>query len=238
MLRKKMMIAIVMVIGVTAIGCGSNSSMSATALNGINFAIQMAGVKVTQEVNTAEAVETVTAEAEIQEAETDNVVDTTAQADETVQADTTTNNTTAKVDNQGSTSKNHTHNFQPVYRTVHHDAVTEDQGHYENVMVQDAKYETKEIIHYGIACSCGAKFYADTPEEAGAMDTAHLENTDWDDPNWACGRSMNCSYKETINIKVSDPVYQTQWVSNIVTVQAAYDEKVLDHSECSCGARQ
>lgn len=117
-----------------------------------------------------------------------------------------------------SSATTHTHNWTPVYRTVHHDAVThtEDQGHYE-----DQGYDK-----YVVSCNtCGAQF--DTMEALHAHQDVSRE-TYHDNPDmWHGGSS-------TYSVHVSNNV----WVSNIVTVtdSPAWDEQVLDHYECSCGA--
>lgn len=112
----------------------------------------------------------------------------------------------------------HIHNWSPVYRTVHHDAVThtEDQGHYE-----DQGYNKRVLV----CKTCGAEF--DTLEELGAHQDASQEIYP-DNPDMWHGGDIN------------KPVHITNivWVSNIVTVtdSPAWDEQVLDHYECSCGA--
>lgn len=117
-----------------------------------------------------------------------------------------------------SSATTHTHNWTPVYRTVHHDAVThtEDQGHYEDRGYSVSRYK----------CStCGQKF--DSLEELQAHRNVSRETYPDNPDMWHGGSS-------TINEWVSNNV----WVSNIVTVtdSPAWDEQVLDHYECSCGA--
>lgn len=117
-----------------------------------------------------------------------------------------------------SSATTHTHNWTPVYRTVHHDAVThtEDQGHYEDQGYRDIIYTCN---------TCG--FTASTPEEVHDHQKATaLANPDNPDL-WHAGDSSKSTW-------VSNNV----WVSNIVTVtdSPAWDEQVLDHYECSCGA--
>ncbi len=133
---------------------------------------------------------------------------------------TSNSNKSGSTSNSGSGSSTpaHQHNWKAVYRTVHHDAVThtEDQGHYEDRGYSVSRYK----------CStCGQKF--DSLEELQAhrdvSREAYRDNPDM----WHGGSS-------TINEWVSNNV----WVSNIVTVtdSPAWDEQVLDHYECSCGA--
>ena len=112
----------------------------------------------------------------------------------------------------------HTHNWTPVYRTVHHDAVThtEDQGHYE-----DQGYSRTVI-----SCkTCGATFTS--MSELEAHKNVSRETYPDDDSKWHVG-----------SITKTEWVSNNVWVSNIVTVtdSPAWDEQVLDHYECSCGA--
>lgn len=112
----------------------------------------------------------------------------------------------------------HEHSWTPVYRTVHHDAVThtEDQGHYEDQGHWDAVC---------ICNTCGLKS-ANAQEIHDHQINSQRSNPD-DDSKWHIGETTKTEW-------VSNNV----WIPNVVTVtdQAAYDEQVLDHYECSCGA--
>lgn len=112
----------------------------------------------------------------------------------------------------------HTHNWSPVYRTVHHDAVThtEDQGRYEDQGYWD---------HVMTCNTCGAAFHS--ADELHAHQKATINANPDNSDTWHGGDSVK-------DIWVSNNV----WVSNIVTVtdSPAWDEQVLDHYECSCGA--
>lgn len=112
----------------------------------------------------------------------------------------------------------HTHTWKPVYKTVHHKAVThkEDKGHYE-----DQGYD-KTVSK----CStCGKEFtdFSDLAEHQRVSREANPDNPD----KWHGGSS---TYTKHFEKKV--------WVSKWVTVvdKEAWDERVLDHYECSCGA--
>lgn len=113
-----------------------------------------------------------------------------------------------------SSATTHTHNWTPVYRTVHHDAVThtEDQGHYETTSIP---YWVVNGVEYS------------TEQEANQ---AQQE----------LGRLIaDGSLPDDTNCRLSICYRQVQnWISNIVTVtdSPAWDEQVLDHYECSCGA--
>lgn len=112
----------------------------------------------------------------------------------------------------------HTHTWKPVYKTIHHKAVThkEDKGHYE-----DQGYD-KTVI----CCNeCGKEF--DNLKDLQTHSDAIMKKYPDDDSKWHVGSS---TYTKHISKKV--------WVSKWVTVvdKEAWDEKVLDHYECSCGA--
>ena len=91
------------------------------------------------------------------------------------------------------TSQGHTHSWTPVYRTVHHDAVTQEQPVY--------KWDT-------VCNVCKQVNPSREHEKAHAMAG---EGSGYHDENVLVG-------------------YKT------VTLKNAYDEQVLDHYVCSCGA--
>ena len=108
----------------------------------------------------------------------------------------------------------HTHSWEAVYDTVHHDEV----GHYETQTVSEAwdepVYATKQV------CSaCGA--YYDTTDEV-AM---HIL---WDHD----GAAAYSSKKIQVDTIHHDAVTKEVWVVD----QAAYDEQVLTGYRCACGA--
>ena len=95
----------------------------------------------------------------------------------------------------------HTHSWQPVYRTVHHDAVTEPEPIYETIEVN-------------VCNVCGAVISGDPGYHA----MQHMLNGEG-------GGHRGETRAEIIGYKT-------------VVTQAAYDEQVLDHYACSCGATQ
>lgn len=112
----------------------------------------------------------------------------------------------------------HTHTWKPVYKTIHHKAVThkEDKGHYE-----DQGYD----VTVSKCGTCGKEF-TDFNELAEHKRVSREINPN-DPDKWHGGSS---TYTKHVEKKV--------WVSKWVTVvdKEAWDEKVLDHYECSCGA--
>lgn len=266
---KKRMIAIMMTMGITAAtltGCGStkgNGDITGSTFKGNITAettqdtesdkaesIVSAGIDSKQEVTaTTENEVPVTEDTETKKDEKATTQNTDTSAPATDTTEKPSNNSQAKApkeETQQAAAPAHTHDFQPVYRTVHHDAEThtEDQGHYENVMVQDAKYETRTL--FTIIMDCGASFSSYDCSECSAFMIRHKDEFgEAEDENGCAYYTEHLTESNSVStrdesVKVSDPVYEQQWVSNIVTIidQEAYDEQVIDHYECSCGARQ
>ena len=104
------------------------------------------------------------------------------------------NSGSASSGNSGSSTPAHEHSWTPVYKTVHHDAVTKQEPVYEEV---------------SFCTDCGAM----NPSRE------HLKN-------------------HVIKDDLSGGTYEkyVQTGTKTVTVTAAYDEQVLDHYACSCGA--
>ena len=97
------------------------------------------------------------------------------------------------------TSQGHTHSWTPVYRTVHHDAVTQEQPVYK-------------AVPYTACNVCGADVSGHPNEHSKAHALAG-EGSGWHEASRT-----------------------TQVGTRTTTVQQAYDEQVLDHYTCSCGA--
>lgn len=138
---------------------------------------------------------------------------------------TTKNTTTEKKNNSSSGSstkkeKKHEHNWKPIYKTVHHKAVThqEDQGHYEK-----EAYEVYVFYDYGV------EFDAD--DKAGIREFGHT----------ILQKIVNGELPEDAPCRGRlEERYRKKWVSKMVTVvdKKAYDEKVIVGYKCSCGAKK
>lgn len=106
----------------------------------------------------------------------------------------------------------HQHNWQPVYKTVHHD----EKGHYETVVVQ-AAWDEPEMRGTNICNVCGAY---------GGNDIAdHIDDVH--------GGSGSYHYEKipTGNTIHYDEVTEQRWVVDT----PAYDEQVVAGYKCSCG---
>ena len=113
----------------------------------------------------------------------------------------------------GTSEPAHTHDWKPVYSTIHHD----EAGHYETVIVQKA-YDEPIYEDRCVCKTCGAVFK--TSAEIG-------EHLLWSD---TC---ENYSVEQVqVGTKHHDAVTEQQYVVD----NAAFDEKVLNCYQCSCGA--
>ena len=120
-------------------------------------------------------------------------------------------------------STEHQHNWQAQYKTVHHD----EEGHYENVMVQDAYDEP--IYETGYVCNYCGKFL-------GKEQLSHCVTCgppmSADNPFYTPGATMGSSYstsKRQVDTKHNDEVYEKEWVVD----KEAYDENVLTGYTCT-----
>lgn len=121
--------------------------------------------------------------------------------------------------NSGSSSNNkptHTHNWQAVTKTIHHD----EEGHYENVCVEEAWDEdVYETVAYMVCSECGLKMYNSDEYYNHREETRH-------------GAFVDKYEKVLVDTIHHDAVYKKQWVVD----QAAWDETVTTGYKCSCGA--
>ena len=118
------------------------------------------------------------------------------------------------------TEKKHEHNWKPIYKTVHHKAVThqEDQGHYE-----------KEAYDVRVFYDQGVEFDAKDIEAAKAFADSILQ------------KIVDGELPEDTQCRTRiEERYRKKWVSKMVTVvdKKAYDEKVIVGYKCSCGAKK
>ena len=115
----------------------------------------------------------------------------------------------------------HVHNWQPVYRTVHHDAVTEEQW-----IVDDEAWD-EAVYTLGLRCKCGAWFY--TADEYAA----HRDQYDPLSPERANHSSCSTDYQQTDTIHHDEIGH---WETVVIT--PAWDEEVLDYYICDCGEKK
>ena len=144
-------------------------------------------------------------------------------------------------------SSDHEHVWEPVYKTVHHDAEYEtvhhdEEGHYEEqeVLVKEAWDEEVTERHHGYLCNgCGAKI--ETSDDNNSTRGIFIHIMVEHDGNASYGTWGEDVVVDTIH---HDAVYETQevWIvdkeayDEQVLVKDAYDEQVIDYYKCSvCG---
>lgn len=142
-------------------------------------------------------------------------------------AETTIETTTESSDD----TTQHQHTWVAQYTTVHH----EEEGHYEDVLVQEAYdepvYETHNVCNY-----CGLDITASGQSVVSHCGTCG-EPLSPEDPFYVEGKTTTAgssygSIKVQVDTIHHDAVYETQWIVD----KAAYDEKVLTGYTCTCGA--
>ena len=144
----------------------------------------------------------------------------TTQGSSSTNKNTTTEKKSSSSGSSTKKEKKHEHNWKPIYKTVHHKAVThqEDQGHYE-----------KEAYDVYVFYDQGVEFDAKDKEAARAFGLSILQKI-------ADGELPEDTQCRT---RVEER-YRKKWVSKMVTVvdKKAYDEKVIVGYKCSCGAKK
>lgn len=225
-LKSMLSIMLISTLSFTAVGCGNKASEE--GVSAVFGAVESADEVV--EENNKDTEPQVVAENTETQVEEDKKSDTGSSKEDTPnESHKDTHEDSHKDDTPSDTHKDdkkddhheehkHTHTWKPVYKTVHHKAVThkEDKGHYE-----DQGYD-KTVIH----CNTCKKEFTDFSDFSEHQRISRETNPD-DDSKWHGGSS---TYTKHFEKKV--------WVSKWVTVvdKEAWDEKVLDHYECSCGA--
>ncbi len=142
----------------------------------------------------------------------------------------------------GNAAASHSHNWKPVYKTVHHAATghNEDRGHFETVVIQEAwdepmYMEVPVTVFHDFCNVCGADLDVETGGDYGL--------------HWArenpCMGGYHPEYVPTGEYKQEiygwihhDAITEQRWVSSVVWVEdsAAYDEQVISGYTCDCGA--
>jgi hypothetical protein len=132
----------------------------------------------------------------------------------TTKTDTSSTKTdTSKKTETTTTTPTHTHSWKAVYKTVHHDEV----GHNETKTVTAAYDEP--IYESMYVCSEG-DYTSDDATDMVLHSFEHDFNTSYSVERVQTGTTHHDAVTETV----------------YVVDTAAYDEQVVDHYECSCGA--
>lgn len=153
-------------------------------------------------------------------------------------SDESSNNTTTKPNNNGSssssntskpsnssssgssnkkpTSPTHTHSWQPVTKTVHHDAVTEQKYVVDEPAQEIPVYEN---VEYMICNECYLEMYSADEYYAHREATRH--------------GGFKSAFKDVV---VNTTYTEEKGHYETVTISDAYDETITTGYKCSCGA--
>ena len=168
-------------------------------------------MRLTTETATVEVISEEETQAKVDKGEDVTTPETTTKGNPSSNSNSSNNTPVAE------TPKAHEHSWQPVYTTVHHDAVThteqQDQGHNETTI------ETEYHVYLSSDPS-NYETFSDKTSACNRQDELLLQ-----------GLSANIS-KGTVS-------HET-WIPNVVTVtvidKEAYDEQIVESYVCSCGA--
>lgn len=120
------------------------------------------------------------------------------------------------------TEPQHIHDFKPVYKTVHHEAET----HEEKYTVTEPYTIEKKITSYEVYDKNTKEILLNTDDEQEAVDyIADLPE-------------QTAAYRTIISGTTKETEYKEVEKTRTVVDKEAYDEKVIDYYECSCGQRQ
>lgn len=148
----------------------------------------------------------------------------------TTQTQGTTEQPSSGNQGNGNGGNNHQHTWEAQYRTIHHD----EEGHYENVCVQEAYDEPVYGTHY-VCNYCGLDL-----DLAGTNPDTHCTVCGPpyppDHPLYGQFETQGSSYG-TIRVQVDtthhEAVYEKRWIVD----KKAYDEQVPNGYKCTtCGA--
>ena len=139
--------------------------------------------------------------------------DTTTSTTTKTDTSSTKTDTSKKTETTTTTTPTHTHSWKAVYKTVHHDEV----GHNETKTVT-AAYDEPIYEERNVCSECGYS-------NVDATDVVLHEIE-------AHGGAAYSNQEVQVGTMHHDAVTETVYVVDT----AAYDEQVVDHYECSCGA--
>ena len=129
----------------------------------------------------------------------------------------------------------HEHSWNPVYKTVHHDAVTES----EQVWVVDKPaWDEPEykVVYVCLQCENNKCPYC---IEHGTQLAETYSFEESYDHIYNCAINYGICDNTTTRKKIIGTIHHDEeghYETSTVTKQEAYDEQVIDHYECTCGA--
>ena len=147
------------------------------------------------------------------------------------------NNNGSSSGNSGNTSTpdtpSHTHNWKPVYKTVHHEAVTHKEDRW---VVDKPAWDEKQVKYIEICKNCmfgnceRCKKLGITNFEYNTVEELDRHQYECLDDGGSCGFS---TYREDVSYIHHDEEGHYETVT--IVDKEAWDEQVIDHYECDCG---
>ena len=147
------------------------------------------------------------------------------------------NNNGSSSGNSGNTSTpdtpSHTHNWKPVYKTVHHEAVTHKEDRW---VVDKPAWDEKQVKYIEICGNCQigncerCKKLGITNFEYDSLEALDKHQDECLDDGGSC---FSSTYRENVTYIHHDEEGHYETVT--ITDKEAWDEQVIDHYECDCG---
>lgn len=154
------------------------------------------------------------------------------------------NNSGNNNNNNGSSSGNndntstpdtpsHTHNWKPVYTTVHHAAVTHEEDRW---VVDKAAWDEKKVKYIEICGNCQigncerCKKLGITNFEYDSLEALDKHQDECLDDGGSC---FSSTYRENVSYIHHDEEGHYETIT--IVDKEAWDEQVIDHYECDCG---
>lgn len=148
------------------------------------------------------------------------------------------NNSGSSSDNNGNTSTpdtpSHTHNWKPVYTTVHHKAVTHDEDRWgvDKAAWDEAVYKNVYICRH---CRDGR---CDRCKSLGITQYEYENIADFNAHQDACLDEDGSCFSFLTYEKIDHYIHHDEeghYETVTIVDKEAWDEQVIDHYECDCG---
>ena len=147
------------------------------------------------------------------------------------------NNSGSSSGNNGNTSTpdtpSHTHNWKPVYTTVHHKAVTHDEDRW---VVDKAAWDER-VETYVVICRHCEEGSCERCNRLGITNFRYSSYEDFEIHQDECMDDGGSCFSAQSKTEVSYIHHDEEGHYETVTItdKEAWDEQVIDHYECDCG---
>lgn len=148
------------------------------------------------------------------------------------------NNSGSNNGSNGNTSTpdtpSHTHNWRPVYTTVHHEAVTHDEDRW---VVDKAAWDeaVKKCVYICNNCKIGN---CERCKNLGITNFEYDSGAALDEHQYTClDEDGSCAFSSTVE-RIDHYIHHDEeghYETVTITDKEAWDEQVIDHYECDCG---